>query len=111
MDGKLGDAVNLAALNTEDNEWDPFIAPDSRYLLFCSTKPGGLGGDDIYVSFKEKDGSWGPPRHMGAEVNSAGSENRPYVTRDGKYFFFTSTRNGSRDTFWVRAEYLDRFKK
>ncbi|MCK7531924.1 MAG: hypothetical protein MZV63_13345, partial [Marinilabiliales bacterium] len=31
----------------------------------------------------------------GAEVNSAGSENRPYVTRDGKYFFFTSTRNGS----------------
>jgi hypothetical protein len=36
----------------------------------------------------------------GAEVNSAGSENRPYVTRDG-----------SRDTFWVQAEYLDRFKK
>jgi hypothetical protein len=33
------------------------------------------------------------------------------VTRNGKYFFFTSTRNGSRDTFWVRAEFLDRFKK
>lgn len=110
-DGKLGDAVNLAALNTEYNEWDPFIAPDGSFLLFCSTKPGGLGGDDIYISFREKDGSWGPPKNMGAEVNSAGSENRPYVTRDGKYFFFTSTRNGSRDTFWVRAKFLDRFRK
>ena len=53
----------------------------------------------------------GRPSNLGEEVNSPGSENRPYVTRDGKYFFFTSTRNGSRDTFWVRAEYLDRFRK
>lgn len=48
---------------------------------------------------------------MGEEVNSAGSENRPCVTRDGKYFFFTSTRRGSRDVFWVEAGYLERFRK
>jgi Tol biopolymer transport system component len=47
----------------------------------------------------------------GEEVNSAGSENRPCVTRDGKYFFFTSTRDGSRDVFWVDARYLDRFRR
>ncbi len=109
-DGRYGDAVNLESLNTEYNEWDPFISPDGRYLIFCSTKPGGLGRDDIYIAFKGAGGQWGPPMNMGPEVNSAGSENRPYVTRDGKYFFFTSTRNGSRDTFWVRAEYLVRFK-
>lgn len=56
-------------------------------------KPGGFGRDDIYITFRGKNGQWGP-----------------YVTRDGKYFFFTSTRNGSRDTFWVRAEYIDRFR-
>jgi hypothetical protein len=110
-DGKYTEAVNLETLNTEYQEWDPFIAPDGSYLIFCSTKPGGSGGDDIYITFKAKDGSWTPPVNMGEEVNSAGSENRPYVTRDGRYFFFTSTRNGSRDTFWVRAEYLDRFRK
>jgi hypothetical protein len=110
-DGKYADPVNLEALNTGFDEWDPYIAPDGSYLIFCSTKPGGLGRDDIYVSFKGKDGSWGPPVNMGAEVNSAGSENRPCVTRDGKYFFFTSTRNGSRDTFWVLAGYLERFRK
>ncbi len=109
-DGKYGAAANIGLLNTDSNEWDPFIASDGSYLLFCSTKPGGSGGDDIYISFKGQDGHWGPPKNLGEKVNSAGSENRPYVTRDGKYFFFTSTRNGSRDTFWVRVEFLDRFK-
>ena len=108
--GRYGDAVNLESLNTEYNEWDPFIATDGSYLVFCSTKPGGSGGDDIYITFKGKNGQWGPAKNMGTEVNSSGSENRPYVTRDGKYFFFTSTRNGSRDTFWVRAEFIDRFR-
>jgi hypothetical protein len=109
--GGYADPVNLEALNTASNEWDPFVAPDESYLLFCSTKPGGLGGDDIYISFRSDGGAWGTPVHLGDEVNSPGSENRPYVTRDGKYFFFTSTRNGSRDTFWLQAGYLDRFRK
>jgi hypothetical protein len=110
-DGGYADPVNLEALNTAYDEWDPFVAPDESYLIFCSTKPGGSGRDDIYISFRGEDGRWGPPVNLGPEINSAGSENRPWVTRDGKYFFFTSTRHGSRDVFWVRAEYLDRFKK
>jgi len=109
-EGAYADPVNLEALNTEYEEWDPFVAPDESYVIFCSTKPGGLGRDDIYISFRGKDGQWGPGVNMGEEVNSAGSENRPCVTRDGKYFFFTSTRKGSRDTFWVEAGYLERFK-
>ena len=109
--GAYADPVNLETLNTEYDEWDPFVAPDGSYVIFCSTKPGGLGRDDIYISFRGKDGSWGAARNMGEAVNSPGSENRPSVTRDGKFFFFTSTRNGSRDTFWVQAAFLDRFKR
>jgi hypothetical protein len=109
-DGTYADPVNLESLNTEYEEWDPFVAPDESYLVFCSTKPGGFGRDDLYISFREKAGRWGPPVNLGKEINSAGSENRPCVTRDGKYFFFTSTRSGSRDVFWVEAEYLTRFR-
>jgi hypothetical protein len=109
--GKYADPINLEALNTEFEEWDPFVAPDESYLVFCSTKPGGLGRDDIYISFRGKDGRWGAPVNLGEEINSAGSENRPCVTRDGKYFFFTSTRNGNRDVFWVDASYFKRFKE
>lgn len=110
-DGIYGDPVNLATLNTPYDEWDPFVAPDGSFLIFCSTKPEGLGRDDLYITFRQARGEWGPAVNMGPEVNSAGSENRPSVSRDGKYFFFTSTRNGGRDTFWVRAEFLERFKK
>ena len=109
--GIYADPVNLESLNTEFNEWDPFVAPDESYVIFCSMKPGGLGRDDLYISFKGKDGRWGLPVNMGEDVNSTGSENRPCVTRDGRYFFFTSTRNGSRDVFWVEAGYLERFIK
>ena len=109
--GTYAEPVNLEALNTEFNEWDPFVAPDESYIIFCSMKPGGSGRDDLYISFRGKDGQWGPPANLGEEVNSPGSENRPCITRDGKYFFFTSTRNGTRDVFWVAAGYLDKFKK
>ncbi len=110
-EGTYTDPVNLESLNTEYHEWDPFIAPDESYLIFCSTKPGGFGGDDFYIAFKDQDGGWTKPLNMGEEINSSGSENRPYVTRDGGYFFFTSTREGNRDIYWVAAAYLDRFKK
>jgi len=109
--GAYADPVNLEALNTEFDEWDPFVAPDESYVIFCSMKPAGFGRDDLYISFRGKDGQWGPPVNLGGEINSPGSENRPCVTRDGKYFFFTSTRNGTRDVYWVGAAYLDRFRK
>jgi hypothetical protein len=70
-----------------------------------------LGEDDLYISFRDRDGTWGPPVVLGPDVNSSGSENRPWVSRDGRYFFFTSTRNGSRDAFWVKAAYLERFRR
>lgn len=108
--GGYADPVNLAALNSEYDEWDPFIAPDGSYLIFCSTRPGGLGRDDLYIAFRQADGEWSPAVNMGREVNSAGSENRPWASRDGRYFFFTSTRDGNRRTFWVQAGFLERFR-
>lgn len=106
-DGKYSDPINLESLNTEHHEWDPFIAPDESYLIFCSTKPEGFGGDDFYITFKDKNGIWTKPLNMGDKINSARSENRPYVTIDGKFFFYTSSKSGSRDIYWVSAKFLD----
>ena len=108
--GKYSDPVNLEKLNTENHEWDPYISPDESYLIFCSTKPGGLGGDDFYISFRGSNKKWTEPIHMGSQINSPRSDNRPYVTNDGKYFFYTSTKRGNRDIYWVDARFLDQFK-
>ena len=128
VDGKYTEPVNIEILNTEAHEWDPFIAPDQSYLIYCSMKPGGLGRDDFYISFRRDDGSWAEGIHMGDKINSPHSENRPFVTFDGKYFFFTSNKpsddpalqqiapelrpgNGQRDVYWVDARIIDRFRK
>jgi Tol biopolymer transport system component len=129
VDGKYTEVENLGAtVNTEFNEYDPFVAPDESYLIFGSSRPGSLGEDDLYISFKKENGSWSRPVHMGQGINSPASENRPYVTADNKYLFFTSNReqrisglehlddekrpgNGSRDIYWMDAKVLDRFKK
>ncbi|MCP4216017.1 MAG: hypothetical protein GY765_15295, partial [bacterium] len=75
--------------NTPHHEWDPYIAPDESYMIYCSEKEDSLGQDDLYIAFRKKDGTWAAPVNMGKAFNSPHSENRPWVTLDGKYFFFT----------------------
>ena len=111
-DGKYSEAINLGEnFNTDEDEWDPFIAPDESYLIFCSTKAGGYGYDDFYISFRNPDLSWTRPVHMGEKINSEGSDNRPYVTPDGNYFFFTSTKRGNRDIYWVDAKIIETYRQ
>jgi len=84
---KLGPAVNQGY-----NEGNPCVSPDEQFLLFKSGRPGGYGDTDLYVSFKQNDGSWGDAINLGEEVNSPENELEPRLTPDGKYLFFTSFR-------------------
>jgi glyoxylase-like metal-dependent hydrolase (beta-lactamase superfamily II)/Tol biopolymer transport system component len=111
VDGKHQAPVNLGPkLNTEYHEWDTYTAPDESYMIYCSMKSDSLGSDDLYVTFKNGDGSWSDPVHMGSKINSDKSENRPYVSPDGKYFFYTSTKRGNRDIYWVDAKIIEELK-
>lgn len=83
----LGDSINTA-----DNEYEPFIAPDESYLIFMATRPNGLKNGDLYMS-RNQNGNWTKGLKLQPPVNSTGTEWSPKVTRDGKYFFFGSTRN------------------
>jgi ankyrin repeat protein len=111
VDGKFQPPENLGVpVNTERWEFDPFIAPDGSFLLFASSRPGGLGDSDLYISFRGLDGSWSEPRNLGAPVNSIGPDYTPMLTPDGKYLFYTSGPTGPDDIYWVEARVLDRFR-
>lgn len=109
-DGNYTTPINMGErFNTNFDEWDPFIAPDENYLIFCSKKPGGNGEDDLYISFKNKN-AWSLPINMGNKINTKFSENRPYVTPDGKYMFFTRNIFGNRDIYWISGQIIEELK-
>ncbi|MEM1319594.1 MAG: hypothetical protein AAGG75_05020 [Bacteroidota bacterium] len=105
--GGFEEAVALpAAINTPAYEADAFIAYDESYIIFCSVRRGGLGRGDLYISFKDERGEWMPAVNMGTDINSEKHELCPFVSKDGKYFFYTSNQ----DIYWVDAQIIPKLR-
>jgi hypothetical protein len=92
-----------AGVNTVRYEADVFVAYDESYVIFCTIRGDASNRGDLYISFKQKDGSWGKAKDMGKLINTKKHELCPFVTKDGKYFFFT--RNN--DIYWVSAKVIE----
>ena len=45
---------------------------------------------DLYVSFKEQDGSWSPPKDIGSPCNTENYEFSPFLSDDNKTLYFSS---------------------
>ena len=103
-----------AQFNTGKWTAHPFIAPDESYLIWDSEREGGYGATDLYISFKEKDGSWGSAINMGANINSEKSDFFASVTPDGKYILFNRTISEEPrniDIYWVDAKIIDTLRR
>ena len=73
----------------------PFISRDGKTFYMASTRPGGLGGIDIWVSHRAgPDEPWEAPINVGAPVNSPANDFCPTIARDGHLFYFVSNRAG-----------------
>ena len=71
----------------------PFIAKNNLDLYFRSTRLGGNGLGDIYVSHRDTvDDPWETPINLGPEINTAFDEADPFVTIDGHWLYFVSGR-------------------
>lgn len=93
--------------------WAPFIAPDESYLIFCSTRglPASDQGD-LFVCFRQPDGSWTDPVTLGSPINTDQMERFSAVSPDGKYLFFTRDTPGyDEDVYWVSAKIIDRLRE
>jgi len=101
---KMGPVVNTGKWTAH-----PFIAPDESYLIWDSERDGGFGGSDLYISFRQKDGSWGPANYMGDKINSDKEDFYASVTPDGKYILFNRGMDdkGNIDIYWVDAQIIE----
>ncbi|MCD6288400.1 MAG: PD40 domain-containing protein, partial [Candidatus Hydrogenedentes bacterium] len=86
--GKWVNPKNLGApVNTAAMESEPFISRDGKTLYFASSRKGGKGKADIYVSRKNGD-TWTQPVNIGSPVNSSEDDTQPFVTEDGQELYF-----------------------
>ena len=96
-DDPWGAPVNAgSAINTAADEFCPGPLRNGHGLLFVSTRPGGCGLSDMYLSVRHSKGEWQAPTNLGCVVNSAADEASPnLVEHDGILeLYFSSTRAG-----------------
>ena len=110
---------NLGPLvNTDFWESSPSLSPDKRDLYFASSRAGGFGGRDIWVTHRLPTGKWSRPENLGEAVNTSGDESCPFMHADNETLYFNSNGHpgyGMTDLFlskkvndssWVVAENL-----
>ena len=107
LNGDFQKPVRLGkAVNSDDYEADVFVSPDESYLIFCSSRAGGFGQGDLYISFKAPDGSWTDAINMGPGVNTRHYEYCPFVSKDGQFLFFTSRQ----DIYWISTDIIEKLR-
>lgn len=96
VNGSWTDPVRMNK-NVNSNQHEPsvFITPDEQLLFLVSTRGGGFGGRDLYVSRKLEDGTWGPAENLGEDINTPYDEDAPFLSSDGKSFYFSSKGHNS----------------
>jgi len=108
INGNFQKAISLGdSVNTDAYEADVFVDPEEKYIIFCGIRSEGLGRGDLYISFKNPDGTWTKSINLGESINTKNHELCPFVTYDGKYLFYTS--NG--DIYWVSTDIINQLKE
>jgi hypothetical protein len=137
VDGRYQEPVKLGPeVNSTSSQFNAFIAPDESYLILCTGgRDDSRGGTDYYVVFRNPDDTWSEPVNMGDRVNTASDgEYSPYVSPDGRFFFFMATRprpepeipdtltrdfllryrtepgSGNAAIYWIDARFIERLR-
>ncbi len=86
----LGPVVNSSALDANAG-----LSSDAHTLFFVSTRTGGLGNLDIWMSHRSCLAcDWEAPVNLGAPINSDAMDAAPTMSEDGRLLFFYSARAG-----------------
>lgn len=92
-----GEPTNVGApINTASDEFCPSPMPDGHGFLYVSTKPGGCGGADIYLTRTHRGGGWPLTVNVGCHINSPAGEASPFLVQyeQGAELYYSSTKPG-----------------
>jgi len=94
-------------VNTKYHEGSVYLHPDGKTMYFSSQGHNSMGGYDIFVSYVDELGHWGPPENLGAPINTPYDDLFYSSTASGRVAYIASNRKGGKGgldiykiTFW-----------
>lgn len=116
INGKYTTPVSLGSeINSSKYEFNAYVSPDESFIIFTSYgRDDDLGGGDLYISRKDKNGNWQTAQNLGKAINSNKIDYCPFVDIDTKTLYFTSDRNDIPKSFDKKMsleEMKERMKK
>ncbi len=79
-------------INTDKDEFAPFIHADNHTLYFSSDGHNGLGGQDIFRSVRANNNTWSQPENLGYPINTHGDESGFVINGLGNKAYFASDK-------------------
>ena len=98
----LGEIINSPKFDSQ-----PTISADGRELVFTSSREGGKGSQDLWVSKKSADGKWQTPQNLGDSINTELEEKGAFLHPDGNTLFFSSSGHpgmGGSDIYYSKRK-------
>lgn len=123
-----GERQSPVPLSKEINtgEWNahPYIAPDESYIIWDGQRNSEVRNADLFISFKEENGSWSEAIKFGEDINTPLSDFGAMLSPDGKYLFFNrkvgefewTSADGKTETipdidiYWVDAQVIENLR-
>ena len=103
-EGVFSEPVNLGKpINTPADEITPFFHPNGTTLYFASTGHRGMGGEDLFYSTMNPDGSWNEPVNLGYPINTVANEMGLIVNAMGDKAYIATNKKGGfgdLDIYW-----------
>ncbi len=101
---------SVVKIHPEFYPWYSFcVSPEEDYMIFSGYHYLGVGVLDLYICYKDEQGSWGYPIMMRDQINTETVERFPVVSPDGKFLFFVRQVD-THNFYWVSTKILDKYR-
>lgn len=94
--------IEIKNYENKSSTADFFVTNDQKILMLAIQTKGTKGEHDIYISFRQEDGEFSEPKHMGKVINTKGNDVAPFLASDGKTLYYSTDGypgQGSNDIF------------
>ncbi|WP_215226736.1 OmpA family protein [Echinicola shivajiensis] len=102
---KYESQLDFGSFRNNGKSFSARLHPSGDILVMSMNSFGTYGNEDIYVSFKQANGSWSVPKNIGPDVNSYEQEMTPFISDDKQVIYFSTNGHGTtegRDIYYAQ---------